>query len=125
MHEFRMAIETRLLRHSAISRLDLDRFVVIFERKGQRMKESIVGLRHPFADRVVRKVTVVADRNVLMTRLLPRIEVVLHHVTVGARPRIVAQVAGSLAVPKGERPQTAEQAQQYGNENGNEAGRSY
>ncbi len=75
------------------------------------MKQSVVGFRDPFADEVVREVAIIADRDVLMTALHPRIMVVLHHVAVDAGLRIVAQVTRTFAVTEGEGADTGEDAQ--------------
>lgn len=49
------------LRHTTIARLNLDRFMKILKRKRERMKKAVIGLRDPFADRMVGQVAVVAD----------------------------------------------------------------
>ena len=51
--------------------LDLDGFVKIVRREGQRMKEAVVRLGDPFAQRMVWKVTVVAYGNMAMAGILP------------------------------------------------------
>ena len=101
VHEIRVAVQARALRHAPIARLDLNRLVKVLQRERQRMKKSVVSLRDPFADRMVRQVTVVADGHMPMAGILPGVVVILHDVAVGATLRIVAQVADALAVAKG------------------------
>ena len=82
MHDFRVAVQARALRHAPIPRLDLNRLVKILQRERQRMKKPVVGLGDPFADRMMRQVAIVADRHVAMAGILPRVVVVLHHVAI-------------------------------------------
>ena len=81
------------------------------------MKETVVSLRDPLSDGVMRQVTVVANGNVVMTALLPRIHVVLHDVTVDAGLGIIAEVAGPFSVPESERADTREQSKRHGEKN--------
>ena len=94
------------LRDAFVSRLDLDRIFVASHREGERMEEAIVGFGDPFANEVVGQVTVVANGDVMMAALLPGIHVVLHHVTIDAGFRIVAQITGPFAISKRKRPDT-------------------
>ena len=103
MHDFHMAVETRVLGHPPVPRLDLDRLMKILQREGQGMKKPVVRLGEPLAHVMVWQVTVVAHRHMAMARILPGVKVALHHVAIGARRRIVAQVTPALAIPKGER----------------------
>lgn len=98
------------LRDPLISWFDLDRIFVIAQRERERVKEPVIRLGDPFADRMMRQVAVIADGNVMMAALLPRIHVPLHRMAVHACLRIVAHVAGTLAVAKSERPQASEHA---------------
>jgi len=102
MHDIGMTMDAGTLRYPAVARFDLDRFVKVFERKGQRMEKAIVGLGNPFAQKVVGQVTIVTDSHMAMAGVLPRVVMIVHHVTVGARFRIVAEVACALPVAKGE-----------------------
>jgi hypothetical protein len=106
-----MAIETGVLRHATIPRLNLNGFVKVLKRESQRMKKAIVGLGHPFADGVMRQVAIAANGHVPMTRLLPGVVMALHHMAVSAACRIVTQVAVSLAITKGKQPDAEKNAQ--------------
>jgi len=100
--EFGVALQARILRHASIPGLDLNRVVVVIECKGQGMKEPVVGLGRPFSDEVVGQMAIVADGNTLMRRFLPRIEMILHDMAIGARLRVIAEVAGALSVTERE-----------------------
>ena len=54
MHKILMTTDTGTLSHTAIAWFDFDGFVKVLQGECQRVKKSIVGLRHPFADEVVR-----------------------------------------------------------------------
>lgn len=90
VHKILVTIDTSALSHAMIARLDLDRVVVISQREGQRMEEAIVGFGDPFADRIMRQMTVIANCYMVVTGMLPRIEMLLHHVTVDAGLWIIA-----------------------------------
>ncbi len=65
--EILMAIDTGALGNTSVSWFDLNRIGVVLKRKGDRMKEAVVRLGDPFADRVMGEMTIVAHRNVVMT----------------------------------------------------------
>jgi hypothetical protein len=109
------------LRHPAIARLDLDGLVKVLQRKGQRMKKAVVSLDHPFPNGMVRKVAVVADRNALVTGVLPRVEMILHDVAIRTARWIVAEVTRAFSIPKSKQAESAQHAQQHGENNGAEA----
>jgi hypothetical protein len=64
------------------------------------MKKTIIRLGNPLADGVVRQMTIVADSNMTMAGILPRIEMALHDMTIRATCWIVAQIAPTLAISK-------------------------
>jgi hypothetical protein len=102
MYEIKVAIQARVLGDALITRLDLDRFREILERESKRMKEAIIRLRHPFPDRVVGQVAVVADGDMLVAGIGPRVIMALHHVTVSTTPWVVAQVTRTVTVSERE-----------------------
>lgn len=95
-----MAVHAGVLRDAAVAGLDLDRLVVVVQSEGERVEETVVCLGDPLADRMMGKVAIVADRHVVVARLLPSVEVTLHHVAIGAGFRVVAQIARTLPVSK-------------------------
>jgi hypothetical protein len=105
-----MAVKARLLGHAAIPRFDLDRLVEILQREGQRMKKTVVPFGEPLPNRVMRKMAVIANGNVTVSRMLPRIVVALHHMTIGTTGWIVAQVAPAFTIAESERPDARKNA---------------
>jgi hypothetical protein len=103
MHKVRMAMQAGLLSHAMISRFNSNGFVEILERKRQRMEKTVVGLGIPLSNKIMRQMAVIADRDVLVAGLLPRIEVALHDMAIRAALRIAAEVTCALPVPKCER----------------------
>ena len=78
-----MAADAGVLRDHFVTRLDLNRVVIILRGESNRMKQAVVSFCDPLADEVVRKMAVVAGCNVVMTAVLPRIVVFLHDMAVG------------------------------------------
>ena len=109
MDKVTVTMQAGSLRDPAIPRLDLNRLVEVSHREGPRMKEPIIGLGDPFPDRIVREVAIVADGHMPVARLLPRIEMSLHHVTIHAGLRVVTQVARPFSIAERERPHASEQ----------------
>ena len=102
-----VAEQARVLGDLAVARFDLDRLVKQAGRERQRMVEAVVALDDPLADGVVGQVAIVARRDVLMTRLDPRVVHGLHHVAVRARGRIVLEIGRAVAVAKREESKAA------------------
>lgn len=111
MDEVFMAVDTSLLSNLAIPRLDLDWIVIVAKCKSERMEEAVIRFGDVFADKVVWQMTVVADSHVMMTAMLPRVVMLLHHMAVRTALRIVAQVAGPFAVAESEGSDSGKQPQ--------------
>jgi hypothetical protein len=122
VYDIGMTVKTGALRYPAVARFDLNRFMKVLECECQRMEKAVVALNDPFADWVMRQVAIVAHGNVPMARVLPRVVVALHHMTVGAGGRIVAEITPALAVPERERADAAKDANEHGEEDGKECG---
>lgn len=101
MHEVLVAIDARTLSDASITWFDLNWVMISAHRERKRMEETIVSFRYPFANGVVRQVAIVTDSDVVVTTVLPGIQVLLHCVAVCTRSRIIAKIAGSFAVSKG------------------------
>src|SRR4051812_47759462 len=93
VYDFGMASKASALRYALIPRLDSYWFVKILQRECQRMIEPVVGFSQQCSKMIVRKMAVVADRDMTVARTLPRVIVPLHDVTIGASCWIIAQVA--------------------------------
>jgi len=113
MDKVLVAVDARTLCDPSIPRFNLNRVFEAANGEGQRMKEAVVGLCHPFTDRVVRKVAIVADGDMMVAALLPGIHVVLHHMAIHTRLRIVAQVAGPLTIAKRKRTNPGKNAKRH------------
>ena len=116
--DFLMAIQARVLRHAPIPWLDLNRLMEVLKRERHRMKKSVVGLRDPFSDGVMRQVAIVAYRDVAMRGILPRVVVPLHDVAICTALRIIAQVARPFAIAKRKGADSEKNPQHYGQHNG-------
>jgi hypothetical protein len=101
MDKIAVAIQTRMQRDPTIAGFNLYGFVEFACGKGQGMEKTIVHFGYPFTEEVMRQVAVVADCHMVMARFLPGIEMALHHVTRGARPRVVAEITPTLTVTEG------------------------
>jgi hypothetical protein len=101
MDKIAVAIQTRMQRDPAIAGFNLYGFVEVACGKGEGMEKTIVHFGHPFTEEVMRQVAVVADCHLVMARFLPGIEMALHHVTRGTRPRVVAEITPTLTVTEG------------------------
>lgn len=112
MHELAVTGNASTLSDAPIAFFDLNWIFESTGRERQRVKETIVGFRYPFADVVMWQVAIIADRHMVMAGVLPRIQVFLHHMTVDARLRVVAEIAGTFAVAESERAEPNKNAQQ-------------
>lgn len=111
MNKILVTMDTCTLSNSLVPRLDLNGIVIILEGKCHGMEKSVVTLRHPLSDEIMRQVAIVTRSNVVMTAFLPSVEVILHHMAVNTRIRVIAEVAGTLAIAECECPQTSEDSQ--------------
>jgi len=90
VNQSKMAIDAGALRHPPIARLDSDRILKSPDREGERVKKSVIDFRHPLTDRIVGKMTIVADGHMVMAAMLPRIQVPLHDVAIRTRLGVIA-----------------------------------
>lgn len=111
VHEVFVTADARVLSDRAIAVFNLDRIWVVAHGKRQRVEEAVVGLGDPLANSVMRKMTVVANGNVVMTTVLPCLNMFLHNVTVRTRLRIVAEIASTISIAKSECANASEQPQ--------------
>src|SRR3954471_6153027 len=79
MYDIGMACKASALCHALIPRLNSDGFVEILQRECQGMIESVIGLGKQSSQVIMRKMAVVADRDMTMARILPRVIMPLHH----------------------------------------------
>lgn len=108
-----VAVNTRTLRHFLVSWFNLNRFVVVVQCESDGMEETVVRLCDPFANKVMGKMAIITDSDVVMRAILPTVIMLLHDVAIRARLRIIAQVAGPLPVSKSKCADTSKHPQQY------------
>lgn len=117
MDKIAMTRNTSVLSDAAVAGFDLDRLVEVLERECERMEEAVVGLGYPFTKKFVRQMAVVANGNMAMAGVLPRVVMIVHHVAVRASLWVIAEIAGALAIAKRKDADTAQHTQQQGENN--------
>ncbi|QDS94159.1 hypothetical protein FF011L_29370 [Roseimaritima multifibrata] len=110
MNKVFVAIDASALRDASITRFDLNRVLIVAQGECQRVEKSVVRFSHPFANEVVGQMAVVANRDMMMTALLPRIHVVLHDMAIHTGLWVVAQIAGSVAISESEHAKAGQHA---------------
>ena len=95
-----VTLDAVLLENPTVLLLDHNRFVEVLQREALGVMVSIVCLGNILADEVVRKMTVDARGGTVVTRLLPRVVLRGHDVTVGTRPGIRAEIGEAFGVMK-------------------------
>lgn len=111
MNRALVTFDAGALCHATVARLDADGLVKVVEGEGEGMEKPVVRLRDPFADGMMGKVAIDADRGCVMTRVLPRVVIVLHDVAVHARSGVAAQITGTVSVTESEETKSARQTQ--------------
>lgn len=71
MNEVLMAIDASVLRDARVAILDPNWVRVVTKSECQRMKKPVVSLGYPFADLIVRQMTIVANCDVVVAGMLP------------------------------------------------------
>lgn len=99
-HHGRMASATSVFRNGFIHLRRLQRLVKSTGSEGQRVVEPVNTLDRVFTEKVMRGMTIVADRDGVMAGLKPGIVVVLHDVAIRAGGRVVGEIRRSLGVDK-------------------------
>lgn len=112
MHKIPMTFQAGLLRDGSIAGLDANRIRIMASREGQRMKKTVIRFRHPFPNRMRAEMTIVAGRHRMVTRILPAIQVILHHMAIRTGHRVVAQIAHPFPVTKGKHPESRPESRQ-------------
>ena len=96
-----VALAAGVLGDLMIMRLDAQRVGEITGRERERVPESVRRLRRILRDEALRRVAVIADRDLAVTRLEPCGVMLLHDVAVGTGRRIIRQVRRALRVDEG------------------------
>lgn len=93
---------------------DLNRLVEVPHRECPRMIPPVDGLGQVFADEIRRRMALIANGDVVVSRLLPRVIDIVHDVAVHARSRIVRHVGEAAGVAEGEEPEAEHQSREDG-----------
>lgn len=118
IHQILVTGDAGLFDHASVARLDLDRVGIAPCGKSQRMKKAVIPFGHPLADRVVGKMAIVAGGDRMVARLEPRVVVGLHHVAIGTRGRVAAEVRMPVTVAEGKESQAPQCPQGHGEPEG-------
>src|SRR5690606_7623597 len=107
-----VAVHARILGDPAVVVADLDVLRVVTGRELQRVPEPVLRLVHVLVDDVVmRRVAVVAARDLAMAASAPGHVLLVHGVALGARGRVGAEVGGPVRVAEGEQPKAEGRAE--------------
>ena len=99
-----VAMNAALLQDGSVLWRNLDRFVKVLQREGDRVMPTILALSEVLADEIVGKVAVYASSDCVMTGLLPRVILRLHDVAVDANLGGVTHVRKAFGILEGEQP---------------------
>jgi hypothetical protein len=110
----------RAFRNTPTAFLYLDRLVEFAGGKREGMKKAMIGLGEILWDQTGWRMTIIASCRGAMTGLYPAVKVILHNVTIGAGPGIVAEIGSALGInervgadaegePEGDRNDNTEQ----------------
>jgi hypothetical protein len=97
-HHLSMTTQAVVFHNGSVLRTDSDGFFEILQRERAGMMKSILRLGHVFAEKIMRRVTVVADGHSVMRSLDPSVIVTLHHMTIGTHSRIVGDVRQTMGI---------------------------
>ncbi len=97
-----VAIPARPFRHLPVPLGDLNRLVKIPGREGVRMEVAVHCLGHVFHREVVGGVAVVTRGDLPVAGLQPAVILLVHHVAVGARLRVVREIRTPARVDESE-----------------------
>ena len=107
-----VTLVARLFGYGQIARADLDGFVETARREIEGMPKAIRRLGGVFADQARWRVAIVAGRHRTMRRFQPAVILLVHHMAIGARSRVVSQIRSAFGVNKGVNAHARSQAHQ-------------
>jgi hypothetical protein len=114
LHQGLVTPHTICLHDCSAARRDLNGFVKILKREALGVAVAVLDFREILAQKVLRNVTVVARRDVLMCRFHPTLELVSHDVAVDARLGIVRQIRRSFGIVERKGPHAEKSADSAG-----------
>ncbi len=95
-----VTIQAVRIQYRGIRGLDANGLVKIHQCEGNRVMISVAGLGRPFADEIVRHVTVATDSKGVMAGFLPAVIFAAHDVAIDASLWIVRQIGCPAGVEK-------------------------
>src|SRR5687767_2719733 len=107
--ELAVAANAILLDLRRIDGANADGLCEILQREFYGMVPAIIGFRDPFPKKIMRSVAIVADGAGVVRRLQPRIEMIVHDVTVRACLWPVGEVSEALRELEGVRTETKQE----------------
>lgn len=110
-----------LLEKARVALRYLNRLMEVLQGERSGVIPTVDGLGDILSEPIVRRVTVVTDGHVMVSRLFPGGEDIVHHVTVHAGLRIVREVREALGVAEGEEPEPEQQPREDGDDEGRES----
>ena len=119
VNEIFVASKTIVLQDPCIRFLDHDGLVKILQSEALGVMPAVVGFRQVLAKEIMRQMTIYANSDCVVARLLPRVVLWLHDVAVDADLGIIAHVGEPFRVQK----RVAADAQQHASHNGRQADR--
>lgn len=93
-----VAMPASVFGHAPVPRLDAQWIGILARRESEGMPETVVRFDGVFADEIMWRVAIVAGGDVPVARLQPRVVMILHHMAIRARLRIVPQIRIPLGV---------------------------
>lgn len=110
IHNVLVTFDTGMIRRLKISASDLDLIREILRCESERVKKAIDRLRCVLIKKSRRRVAVIAYGHFPVTRFHPALVLISHHVTVGARCRVICQVRCASRVSKREQADADQQS---------------
>src|SRR5688572_7045214 len=107
--ELAVAANAILLDLGRVDGSNADGLREILQRELYGMVPAIVGFRDPFSEKAMRSVAIVADGTRVVRRFQPRIEMIVHDVTVRASLWPVGKVSETLRELEGIRTETEQE----------------
>lgn len=102
MREIGMAMATVVFNDFSVVVVDHDWFVEVLRGERQRMKEAISPFAEPLTHKIMRRMAVIASRDMVMGGLVPGVKMVLHDVAVCARLAFRRKIRSAFCIVEGE-----------------------
>src|SRR5262245_40208711 len=98
LNNFLVTVAAGVLSDAPVARLDFYRSGIVACRERERMPEAVVRFYRVFSNDVVRRMAIIAGGDGAVAGFDPCVVMILHHMAVCARSRIVSEVRISFGV---------------------------